>query len=345
MQIAMITPHYHPADRGNAVTVRRLEKYIGRMGGRLKVFSLDAVPAEEIGRAMALNPPDLIHALHGYSGGRVAWTIAQVYGIPYLVTLTGSDVYEALADGRRGETLAALKGATALVVFDKSVKQRLADHFPLLTAKIAVIPQGVELPEGYGPEPGATGEGNFTFLLPAGLRPVKNVLFPLAPLAELYKSELRVRLLLAGPVIDTTYAAMVLEQLEGHPFARYLGCVAHDAIGALYRGADVVLNTSRFEGGMANSLLEALAFGKPVLAAAIEGNRSLVSDGKTGLLYRDEAEFLAKARRFLGDAPLRQRLGENGQRLVLAEYTPEREAAAYLELYKKIVAGAQPFGC
>ncbi len=342
MRIAMITPHYHPADRGNAVTVRRLEKHIGRMGGEVKVFPLDAVPAEEIGRTMAPDHPDLIHALHGYSGGRVAWTIAQVYGIPYLVTLTGSDVYDALADGRRDETLAALKGATALVVFDKSVKQRLADHFPLLAAKIAVIPQGVELPEEYWlvPGAGATGERDFNFLLPAGLRPVKNVLFPLAPLAELHKSEPRVRLLLAGPVIDTAYASMVLEQLECHPFARYLGCVAHDAIGALYQGADVVLNSSRFEGGMANSLLEALAFGKPVLAAAIEGNRSLVSDGKTGLLYRDEAEFLAKARRLLADAPLRQRLGENGQRLVRAEYTPEREAAAYLELYKNIVAGA-----
>jgi len=341
MRIAMITPHYHPADRGNAVTLRRLEKHIGRMGGEVKVFSLDAVPAEEIGRTMALDPPALIHAFHGYSGGRVAWTIAQAHGIPYLVTLTGSDVYEALADGRRDETLAALKGAMALVAFDKSVKQRLADHFPLLAAKIAVIPQGVELPEELDPVPGAgtTGEGDFTFLLPAGLRPVKNILFPLAPMAELYKSEPRVRLLLAGPVIDTAYATIVLELLEGHPFARYLGSVAHDAMGALYRGADVVLNTSRFEGGMANSLLEALAFGKPVLAAAIEGNRSLISDGKTGLLYRDEAEFLAKARHLLADAHLRQRLGENGRRLVRAEYTPEREAAAYLELYKKIVAG------
>ena len=102
-------------------------------------------------------------------------------------------------------------------------------------------------------------EGSFTFLLPAGLRPVKNVLFALPLLAELYREEPGLRFLLAGPIIDAEYGARVLAQLEAYPFARYLGAVGHDAMACLYQQADVVLNTSLFEGGMATSILEALA--------------------------------------------------------------------------------------
>jgi glycosyltransferase involved in cell wall biosynthesis len=106
---------------------------------------------------------------------------------------------------------------------------------------------------------------------------------------------------------------------------------------ALYRQASVVLNTSRFEGGMANSLLEAMACSRPVLAADIEGNRSLVNDGVTGLLYRDTPEFLDKAKLLL-DLALRQRLGNAGRRLVEERHSPGREAAAYLGLYEEILA-------
>ena len=80
-------------------------------------------------------------------------------------------------------------------------------------------------------------------------------------------------------------------------------------------------------------MLEALAFGKPVLAADIEGNRSLIKDGVTGLLYRNETEFWGKAERLLSDAGLGQRLGGQGRRFVLENFPPEREAEAYVALY------------
>ena len=82
---------------------------------------------------------------------------------------------------------------------------------------------------------------------------------------------------------------------------------------------------------------EALAFGKPVLASDVEGNRSLVRDGDTGLLYVDEADFLRKAERLYADAGLRERLGENGRRFVSENFAPEKEAEAYMELYGAVM--------
>jgi glycosyltransferase involved in cell wall biosynthesis len=339
MKVAVITPHYYPFMRGNAVTVRRIEKNLMGAGVEVTVYSLDAMAAEEIANGIGAAKPDLVHAFHGHSGGRVAHGVRKRHGIPYVITMTGTDIYEALHDRRRDETRAALNHASRLAVFDQSVKDRLLQHLPGIGEKTAVVPQGVELPElpcsrnrefPLSPD-------TFIFLLPAGLRPVKNVLFPLAPLAALHERYSDLRLILAGPVLDPEYAAQVMEALEGYTFAHYLGGIGHDAMGCLYNKAQVVLNTSRFEGGMANSILEALAYGKGVLAADIEGNRSLIADGKTGLLYGDGRQFLQQAERLLGNGELRASLGAAGRELVREKFAPERETAAYLELYGRVM--------
>lgn len=345
MKVAIITPYYYPAMRGAAVTVRRIEKYLAGSGCQVKICSLETQRAGDACASLREFAPDLIHAFHGYLGGRVARLAAHEMDIPYIITLTGTDVYEALEDSRREETHGALREASALVVFDKCVKKRIMDHFPTMAEKTSIIPQGVELPgeEGSGlalPLP----EGKFIFFLPAGLRPVKDVLFPLAPLAAIYERDQRLAFILAGPVLDAGYAAEVMTQLEEYPFAHYLGGIGHDTIGPLYRKADVVLNTSRFEGGMANSVLEAMAAGRAVLAADIEGNRSVVKDGVTGLLYRSEDDFREKALRLMTDGKLRERLGGEGRRMVLEEFRPEAEAEGYIRLYEAVRAEGRKVG-
>jgi glycosyltransferase involved in cell wall biosynthesis len=339
MRIAIITPYYFPAVRGNAITVRRIERHLAALGHEVRVWSLEESPPERIAEEIAAMAPDLVHTFHAYLGGRVALAVARRTGIPYLITLTGTDVYEALEDQRRQETLDALAWAGLLAVFHRSMGARLEEHCPELAARIRVVPQGVELPgddcKGVGGH--LVSQEMFTFILPAGLRPVKDVLFPLAPLARLYERDSRVRFILAGPVLEPGYAAHVMAELERCPFAHYLGGIGHDSIGCLYKKANVVLNTSLFEGGMANSVLEGMAYGKPLLVSAIDGNRSLVREGETGLLYADAEEFYSQAERLLTDEGLGLRLGAAARRYVLENFPPEGEARAYGELYGEIV--------
>jgi L-malate glycosyltransferase len=335
MRICLIAPHYYPPENGNAVTVRRIERQLRLLGCEVQVFPVDCMSGEELLAGVKAFAPQLLHAFHGYHGGRMAHALAGQLSIPYLVTLTGTDVYQALDDHRSFDTHAALRGAVRLVAFHAYVKRRLAEHLPSLEERTVVIPQGVELPAL--PPEGPGSAQNCTFLLPAGLRPVKNVLFPLQPLAALHAIYPGIRLLLVGPVLDAAYAAEVMEALERHPFARYLGTVGHDAMGELYRGADVVLNSSLIEGGMANSVLEALAHARALLVTDIEGNRSIIKECATGLLYRDAAEFTRKAELLVTDPDLRQRLGRNGRVLVRDKYPPEREGLCYLQLYQEVL--------
>ena len=88
---------------------------------------------------------------------------------------------------------------------------------------------------------------------------------------------------------------------------------------------------------MANSVLEAWALGRAVLASDIEGNRSLVEHGVTGLLFRDDAELLEYARRLAAGPPLRARLGAAGRETLNRRYPPEREIEGYLDVYRGLI--------
>src|SRR5439155_1448476 len=141
-------------------------------------------------------------------------------------------------------------------------------------------------------------------LFPAGIRPIKNPRFPLPPLDAVARSHPGLELSYVGPILDPREGEALLAALRTRVWARYLGARPHHEMRALIADADVILNCSVSEGGMANSVLEALALGRAVLASNIEGNRSLVYDGVTGFLFGTPEEIADITRRALAHAAL-----------------------------------------
>jgi glycosyltransferase involved in cell wall biosynthesis len=74
-----------------------------------------------------------------------------------------------------------------------------------------------------------------------------------------------------------------------------------------------------------------------VLGADIEGNRSLVEDGVTGLLFSSDEELESQAERLAVDPALRARLGAAGRARVRALYPPEREISGYVDVYRRLL--------
>ncbi len=109
----------------------------------------------------------------------------------------------------------------------------------------------------------------------------------------------------------------------------------------LYRLLDAALLPSRME-GFSQSLLEAMALGKPVIASAAGGNPELVTDGVDGLLVPplDPAAWAAALERVLGDAALATRLGEAARHTARERFSLERTVARTLELYRSLVPSA-----
>jgi glycosyltransferase involved in cell wall biosynthesis len=274
--------------------------------------------------------------------------VARSLEVPLLVTITGTDGNHDLFDAERAQTVRrVLEGASTVVVFHDSMREKIAGALPDLAAKMMVIPQSAEL-EGGPPYPLAERvdlpPDALIFLFPAGIRMVKNPLFPLAPFDRLVARFPLIRLLYAGPILDPAEGERLLSALAERPWATHLGAVPHRQMRSLLDTAHVVLNCSISEGGMANSILEALACARPVLASDIEGNRSLVEDGVTGFLFTGPEEFEAKAALLVGDPALRQRMGLAAQSRVQALYPPRREAESYLAQYHRMVLAPSASG-
>ena len=340
-RVAILAPFAPPSVRGNAVTVARIARGLTARGVPLRVWDLSVRPEATVAAEVEAYRPALVHAFHAHRTGRLALALAGRLEIPLVVTFTGTDANHDLFDAERAPAVRrVLEGAARLTVFHASIGDRVAAALPDLRARLVVVPQSVgpmarepfDLRARWTLPPGVV-----TFLLPAGIRPVKSPMLPLAPLERLTARFPEIRLVYAGPLLDPDSGEALLRRLGSLPWARHIGAVPHAQMASLLSQSDVVLNCSLSEGGMANSVLEALAVGRAVLASDIEGNRSLVDDGVTGLLFRDEAEFATRAAQLASDPGLRERLGEAGRELVARDYPLSREIDGYRDVYRALI--------
>jgi glycosyltransferase involved in cell wall biosynthesis len=319
----------------------------------IDVLEASVTPSGALEDGGPIERVDLVHALHAWKAGRLAGEAARLLGVPYVVSLTGTDIQEDIErPDRRDAVLRVLGGAAALLGTIGEAEEILGKNGIVTPFVLAV--KGVEATV---PAAGAAGAAP-VFLLPGGWREVKNQIFTLEPLALLAAEVPGLRLRFAGPVLEAAYHDLWTERRERFPFAEDAGAIEPGRMAAEYAAAAVVLNTSHSEGG-SNAVLEAMAAGRAVLASDMPGNRTFIEfrpgdwEGSTGVLYRapslaapgparrahDAEDFFLKARRLALEPALRERIGRNARERVLAEHSPEREIEGVLAAYR--IAGVR----
>jgi glycosyltransferase involved in cell wall biosynthesis len=111
-----------------------------------------------------------------------------------------------------------------------------------------------------------------------------------------------------------------------------------DTMPAVMRGLDVVVSQAREE-GLGRVAIEAMAAGRPVVAANVHGLREVVRHEETGLLVppEDPAAGAAAVLGLLRDPPRRQRLGAAGADRAAARFTAAGCAEATAALYHDVL--------
>lgn len=339
MKIILLCPFSKGPTRGNITTVKRIASYLNRVGCPAELLALDLDDADQRLLKLGDNPPDLLHGFHAFHSGPKTRAAANRMQIPYIITLTGSDLFDPeLRD--HPDTRLALQDAAGVTCFDQQVAILARQSFPFIVDKLHIIHQGVE-PPGLA-EPVQRDADQFVILLPAALRPVKGIDFTIEQLAPLAVELPQLTLWVAGGVLDIGYAVQLYNQAANLPFVRFLGEVPYQQIGSVYTAADLVLNSSQFEGGMANALLEAMVLARPVMARDIAGNRALVQDGVTGWLFKDGEQLRDQIKRLVAAPEERREIAENGRRQVLKRFSPQDEATLFCDLYRSALAGITP---
>lgn len=332
MRVALFSPFNTGPVRGNIITVQRIAQHLPHTGWEPAIIPLDTLDERQCDQLVEQFRPDLLHAFHALHSGAAARRMAQRHRLPYLVTMTGSDLYEpALRD--HPDTIQSLQDAAAVICFDQLGARQLIKRMPQLSDTVIVIPQGISPLSST--HPFDRPAGTLVVLLPAALRPVKGIIEAIEALAPLTAELPQLRLWLAGGELDQSYAACVYQYANGLPWVTLWGEIPHERMGDLYAACDLVLNNSRFEGGMANTLLEAMAAAKPVIAGDIAGNRSLVCHGKTGWLFKTPQDLRAVIRQLADDEALRRAIGQAARQQVSLSFSPQAEADALAALYSR----------
>lgn len=95
-----------------------------------------------------------------------------------------------------------------------------------------------------------------------------------------------------GAALDPALGELARQTAADCPHYRWLGSLDHEATRRRIQRADVLVHTSRMEGG-AHAILEAVCCGTPVLASRIDGNVGLLGDDYAGYFPWGDAAALA----------------------------------------------------
>jgi type III pantothenate kinase len=327
---------------------------------RVRVHHLDAGPPEAVPKddlftympefARALNrswsrwTPDVVHS-HFWMSGWAARRAARGIDLPVVHT------YHALGVTKRRQQGVKDTSPEARIEVEASLARR-CDHiiatsteeiFELVRmgarpARVSLVPCGVDT-TCFAPANSHASHHRPTVLVVSRLverKGIGNVVEALTALPG-------VQLIVAGGpdarALDTDAEARRLGAIARtcgvEDRVRLLGRVARDELPGLYAAADVVACVPWYE-PFGLVALEAMACGKPVVAAAVGGLVDTVIDGVTGLLVppRDPGAIAHAMHRILGDRALASALGRAGARRARTRYTWAAVAGETVDAYR-----------
>lgn len=330
MKVLLASPNFHQP-RGNTVTVQRIANGLKNLAVETEIIS-----TTEEASWTSLPQADLIHGFHAYHFYKFMEKLDKKPD-PYMVTITGTDLNHDLFDPqKRKDVFASLHGAQAIHVFDDKAKTVITTELPEIKDKIFTIAQGnSDFPDQ---NPHIQKEENtILFVLPAGIRRIKDVPAAIHSLQRLHIKYPNIRLWLVGPIIEYDEGDDVKELISEHQeWVSYIGQVPHAKMGSIYQQADVVLNTSYSE-GQSSAIIEAMSYGIPVLVSNNAGNRSLVSHKKTGFVYDTQNEFLDYSELIINNNKIKQGIGQQAKQYIATNHSSTYESEAFLAIYNQIL--------
>lgn len=256
---------------------------------------------------------DLV-VLEVYSGlsmtiAAVTGAVCRLLGAPLVAVLHGGNLPD-FARRHPVRVKRVLAAADALV----APSGFLAAELDFLGFDIRVVPNVLRL-EDYEFRPRRAVAPRLVWM--RSFHPLYNPPMALEAFAEIHRAHPAATLVMAGvdkglePEMKALAARLGLADA-----VRFPGFLDAAAKAREFAAADVYLNTNRVD-NMPVSVVEACAFGLPVVATRVGGLPFLVEDGETALLVGDDrpAEMAAAVEKLLADEELCARLSQNGRRL------------------------------
>lgn len=293
--------------------------------------------------------PHILHTHTAKAGvlGRIA---ARLVGVPIVIHTYHGHVFHGYFSPAKTRFFLTVERWLArhtdrLLTVSASLRRELLDLGIGSPERFTVIPLGLELDRflncedvrgqlraelGVNPETLLVG-------IVARLVPIKRHTCFLEAAAEVARRYPKCQFLLVGDGEERVELEHLCSRLALNGRVRFLGW--RRDLERIYADLDLVVLTSANEGSPV-SLIEAMASGKPVVAARVGGVPDLVEDGVTGLLVPPEnpAAVAEAMGALLADARRRQTFGQAGRKRVYPAFSAERLLADMDWLYTELMS-------
>lgn len=300
-------------------------------------------------RLMREKKYDLSHAFFTVPCGALSWWFRLTRGLPYIVSLRGSDVpgynetYETIYAVLKPFFRSIWKGAAHVVSNSEGLKELALKT--RTQQKIDVIYNGVDI-KTFTPGKILTAVSTsvsiknerVTLFCASRLMKRKGFRYVVEAFSMLAEKYPELRLVIAGGDGDAS------DDLRAQVKALNLGeritfsgeYTREDLVKLQYR-SDIFLLPS-FNEGMSNSLLEAMAGGLPVLMTPTGGAEELIQNGENGYIVKfgDARDIAEKVEKLLQDPKLREKMGKKSREKA-ESMSWEKVADEYHEMYKDIL--------
>jgi len=280
---------------------------------------------------------DLIHVHYAIPHAVAAYLASRMAGVPYVVTLHGSDVHTLGQDpAYREATRHAVEAASQVTVVTEhgrqAAKQGLGVDRPIRVITNFTDPEVFKR----GPCLHPWNHQGRHLVHVSNFRPVKRVVDLVVAFAQVASQVEDATLLLVGdgptrPEVERCISRLGLEgRVRCLGFKRdvhtYLRCAQAFALCSQLEGAPL-------------SLLEAMSCSLPVVATEVGGIPEIIRSGVNGLLvpFGDLEALASRIYAVLTDELLARRLGEQARATILANHTADRVVPQYVEVYEEVL--------
>jgi L-malate glycosyltransferase len=284
------------------------------------------------------NPPHIIHS-HRYKENILAYVSSRF--IPSIKLISTQHGMPEIHEGKRNVKHFLISRSNffmlshyfhQVVGVSQDIQKAFIKQYGFKEENVSYIHNGMEIT---GILPKRANKMEFTIGSSGRLFPIKD--YPLmVEIAKIVaKKSKNVRFILAGDGPERNRLESLMQDYDLEEFFTLMGHT--DNMDAFYQELDLYINTSLHE-GIPMSILEAMSYGLPVIAPDVGGISEIIEDGVEGYLIhgRDPEDFSERCIRLVENRQLRAKMSKAAREKVIKEFSMERMAEQYYNLYMQI---------
>ena len=240
----------------------------------------------------------------------------------------------------------ALRRVNHVTIETEYIRQELISRFGIEASRSTQVYSGIDM-DGITSSIRASSSRRAasrdkTVFCAARIHPAKNQLAIVKAIPKILRAHPEVRFIFTGPVRDPAYLGLMRKFIEDNQLSEQVeitGEVPQESLYELYHSATIFVFPTLYE-TQGQVLLEAMAFGLPVIASRIGPIEDMVNLEKGSAILVDPNnidEIADSVIRLLEDESLREELSARGKKLVSQRFSWEEIAKEMLKVYEKVL--------